>query len=99
MVNKEQTSNRLPRTFHSTFIPERQYIAEMLRFAAGGKEGTYQDIRDATGIPMGGQTTEFGKTPPVDSSWKESFSGRSFLKRINNTVGCAPKSLWCFDRS
>ncbi len=56
MVNKEQTSNRLPRTFHSTFIPERQYIAEMLRFAAGGKEGTYQDIRDATGIPMGEQS-------------------------------------------
>lgn len=56
MAKKKPASNRLPRTFHATFIPERRYIAEILMFAAGGKEGTYQDIRDATGIPMGEQS-------------------------------------------
>lgn len=56
MVKKKPTSNRLPRTFHATFIPERHYIAEILRFAAARNKGTYQDIRDNTGIPMGEQS-------------------------------------------
>ncbi len=56
MNRKKLASNRLSRTFHASFIPERHYIAEILRFAAAGKEGTYQDIRDATGIPMGEQS-------------------------------------------
>lgn len=56
MSKKKLVSKRLPRTFHATFIPERQYIAEILRYAAAGNEGTYQDIRNATGIPMGEQS-------------------------------------------
>lgn len=44
---------RLPRSFHSTFKPERQYIHALLRFAAANKSGTYQEIRDETGIPTG----------------------------------------------
>ena len=44
---------RLPRNFHRTFIPERQYINAMLRFVASGQTGNYQDISAITGIPTG----------------------------------------------
>lgn len=44
---------RLPRNFHKTFKPERHYISAMLRYAASGKEGDYQAIAAATGIPTG----------------------------------------------
>ena len=53
---------RLPRNFHKTFIPERQYIHAMLRFAASGREGNYQKIASATGIPMGKSS---GKVPAI----------------------------------
>ena len=61
-MNDEKTNGRLPRNFHQTFIPERQYIHSMLRFAAGGREGTYQDISSATGIPTGSFS---GKVPAI----------------------------------
>jgi len=54
--------NRLPRNFHRTFKPERQYITAMLRFAASGREGDYQTIGAATGIPTGKST---GKVPAI----------------------------------
>lgn len=54
--------NRLPRNFHKTFKPERQYIHAMLRFAASGREGDYQEIAAATGIPTG---TSSGKVPAI----------------------------------
>ena len=54
--------NRLPRNFHKTFKPERQYIAAMLRYAAAGKEGDYQAIAADTGIPTG---TSSGKVPAI----------------------------------
>lgn len=47
---------RLPRNFHKTFKPERQYINAMLRYAASGEEGDYQAIAAATGIPTGAST-------------------------------------------
>jgi len=53
---------RLPRNFHKTFKPERQYIHAMLRFAASGKEGDSQSISAATGIPTG---TSSGKVPAI----------------------------------
>jgi hypothetical protein len=53
MADTAQQNTRLPRRFHNTFKPERQYIHAMLRFAAAQKSGTYQEIRDETGIPMG----------------------------------------------
>jgi len=53
-------SGRLPRNFHKTFVPERRYIRDMLRFSAGGKSGDYQMIAQETGIPMGKFT---GKVP------------------------------------
>ena len=54
--------NRLPRNFHKTFKPERQYINAMLRFAASGQEGDYQAIGAATGIPTG---VSSGKVPAI----------------------------------
>lgn len=54
--------NRLPRNFHRTFKPERQYINALLRYAAAGNEGDYQDIAAATGIPTGAST---GKVPAI----------------------------------
>jgi len=53
MGNRSPQFNRLSRTFHTTFKPERHYISAMLRYAAGSNEGTYEEIRDATGIPTG----------------------------------------------
>ncbi len=55
-------NSRLPRNFHRTFKPERQYIAAMLRFAASGAEGDAQAIAAATGIPTG---TSSGKVPAI----------------------------------
>jgi hypothetical protein len=54
--------NRLPRNFHKTFKPERQYINAMLRYAASGGEGNFQVIAAATGIPTG---ISSGKVPAI----------------------------------
>lgn len=54
--------NRLPRNFHKTFKPERQYINAMVRFAASGQEGDYRAIGAATGIPTG---VSSGKVPAI----------------------------------
>jgi hypothetical protein len=54
--------NRLPRNFHKTFIPERQYIHAMLRFAAKGGSGDVQTISIETGIPTGASS---GKVAPI----------------------------------
>ncbi|NCD34550.1 MAG: hypothetical protein EOL87_14190 [Spartobacteria bacterium] len=55
-------NNRLPRNFHKTFKPERQYINAMLRFAAAGKSGDFQEMAADTGIPMGSSS---GKVPAI----------------------------------
>ncbi len=52
----------LPVNFHKTFVPERRLIGALLHYAALGKQGTYQEIGDETGIPMGEST---GKVPAV----------------------------------
>jgi len=54
--------SRLPRNFHKTFKPERQYITAMLRFAASGQEGNCQFIAASTGIPTGSSS---GKVPAI----------------------------------
>jgi hypothetical protein len=54
--------SRLPRNFHKTFIPERRYLNAMLRFAASGREGDFQEIAAATRIPTG---TSTGKVPAI----------------------------------
>ena len=48
--------------FHKTFVPERRLIAALLEYATLGKEGTYQEISAATGIPMGKSN---GKVPAI----------------------------------
>ena len=53
---------RLPRTFHRTFKPERQYLNAMLRYAASGQKGDCQAIAAATGIPTGASS---GKVPAI----------------------------------
>jgi hypothetical protein len=53
---------RLARNFHKTFIPERQYINAILKFAAKGGEGHIQAIAAATGIPTGESS---GKVSPT----------------------------------
>jgi hypothetical protein len=54
--------SRLPRNFHKTFKPERQYINAMLRYAASGQKGDYQAIAAGTGIPTGASS---GKVPAI----------------------------------
>jgi hypothetical protein len=53
---------RLPRNFHKTFKPERQYVNAMLKYAASGREGDSQEIGSATGIPTGASS---GKVPAI----------------------------------
>lgn len=53
---------RLPRNFHQSFVPERQYISALLKFAASGGEGDQQAIGAATGIPTGESS---GKVPAI----------------------------------
>lgn len=55
-------NTRLPVSFHQTFIPERQYIASLLRFVATGQTGTDQEISEQTGIPVGKSS---GKVPAI----------------------------------
>lgn len=52
----------LPINFHRTFVPERRLIGALLHYAALGKQGTYHEIADETGIPMGEST---GKVPAI----------------------------------
>ncbi len=62
MGSAKKESKRLPRNFHKSFKPERQYIAAMLRFAASGCGGNFQEIAAVTGIPMGASS---GKVPAI----------------------------------
>lgn len=62
MKQKKDVNNRLPRTFHDSFLPERQYIHAMLRYAASGQNGDEKQISAATGIPTGKST---GKVLPI----------------------------------
>lgn len=59
---KKILNNRLPRNFHKTFLPERQYINAILRFAAKGGAGDIQAIGSDTGIPTGKSS---GKVAPT----------------------------------
>ncbi|MGI6640454.1 MAG: DUF4007 family protein [Limnochordia bacterium] len=52
----------LPISFHLSFSPERRYLASMLDYAALGRQGSFSEISDATGIPTGRST---GKVPAI----------------------------------
>ncbi len=62
MAAKKQKPDRLAKNFHRTFIPERQYLGQLLKYAADGGEYEIQKIADATGIPTG---TSSGKSIPT----------------------------------
>lgn len=64
MTDHQKQYNRLPISFHQTFIPERQYITELLYFIGGGGTGTDQEISKLTGIPVGQSS---GKVPAIIS--------------------------------
>lgn len=62
MAAKKQKPDRLAKNFHRTFIPERQYLGELLKYAADGGEYEIRKIADATGIPTGASS---GKSIPT----------------------------------
>ena len=62
MPAKKQKPERLAKNFHRTFIPERQYLGELLKYAADGGEYEIRKIADATGIPTG---VSSGKSLPT----------------------------------
>ena len=62
MAAKKQKPERLAKNFHRTFIPERQYLGELLKYAADGGEYEIRKIADATGIPTG---VSSGKSIPT----------------------------------
>lgn len=62
MAAKKQKAERLAKNFHRTFIPERPYLGELLKYAADGGEYEIRKIADATGIPTG---VSSGKSLPT----------------------------------
>lgn len=58
----EKSPVRLPLTFHETFLPERQYIRQVLAYAAKGLAGDKFAISQETGIPTG---KDSGKVNPT----------------------------------
>jgi len=62
MTEQDGSQGRLSRSFHQTFIPERQYISALLKFAAKGGQGDIQVISECTGIPTGQYS---GKVSPI----------------------------------
>ena len=89
MPDVNRTPQRLPRNFHRTFVPERQYINAMLSYAASGRAGSPQEISEATGIPTGAST---GKVPAILDYCRGmglislSGEGRSAVKRPDLTT-------------
>ena len=62
MATAKNKSKRLARNFHRTFIPEKQYLGALLRYAADNGVHDMQAIADATGIPTGASS---GKALPT----------------------------------
>ena len=62
MVAAKNKNKRLARNFHRTFIPEKQYLGALLKYAADNGEHDMQAIADATGIPTGSSS---GKALPT----------------------------------
>ena len=62
MAIKKVVSHRLARNFHRTFVPERQYLGALLKYAAGDAVVEMQLISEETGIPTGASS---GKVMPT----------------------------------
>ena len=52
-AKKTESVPRLAKNFHRTFIPEKQYLGALLKYAAGNGAYELQAIADATDIPTG----------------------------------------------
>jgi len=53
---------RRPRNFHESFVPERQYLNALLKYADQEKSGDIQAISKETGIPTGEYSGKVGPT-------------------------------------
>ncbi len=71
--------------FHQTFIPERRLIGDLLEYAALGKQGSYTEIAEETGIPMGMVS---GKVPAIMNYAKG--MGLIDIAKSTYTKGYAP---------
>lgn len=61
-IESQENFERLRLSFHQTFIPERRYISNLLRFVAEPKEVNLEEVANATGIPTGESS---GKVEPT----------------------------------
>lgn len=82
---------RLGLRFHQTFIPERNYIGALLRFAAEDGTGNDREIMEKTGIPTGKSS---GKVPAVIK-----YSEGMNLVRTRGSAGNRRISLTPFGKS
>ncbi len=60
--NVFENHERLPLSFHQTFIPERQYLVKIIDYAMNEKSGDISKISNITGIPTGKTS---GKVEPI----------------------------------
>jgi len=94
-----KTNNRLPLSFHRTFVPERRYITALLDFAANEGAGTVQDISAQTGIPTGKSS---GKVPAIlDYCYAMGLLGRgSYARGSEKAPRLTPfgRVVWLEDR-
>lgn len=82
----------LPLNFHKTFIPERRLIADILDYAAKGKQGNYQEISSDTGIPMGKSS---GKVPAIIDYAR----GMGLIKLVDNNSSIKKPVLTLFGKT
>jgi len=59
---KQTGIDRLAKNFHRTFIPERQYLGAIIKYAADSGSYDIEAIADSTGIPTGKSS---GKAMPT----------------------------------
>lgn len=76
----------LPINFHKTFIPERRLLSALLEYAALGKEGNFQEISAATGLPMGESS---GKVPAIIDYGR----GMGLIELVEPTIRGAKKPV------
>lgn len=91
-VKAVKEAQRLSKNFHRTFIPERQYIGALLKYAAGNGLYGAQAISEATGIPTGKSS---GKALPT----ADYCIGMGLVRRGQKTLDGALLELTDFGRT
>lgn len=56
MTAKKQKPERFAKNFHRSFIPKRQYLGQLLKYAADDGQYEIREIANATDIPTGGSS-------------------------------------------